>query len=126
MTGNALIIDLTAEQGPLRGTQVQPPAGAWAGFFALDFDDLPELTMHSRTDPAVGTHGRRVVAHHHVWTIEMPDAEDGHIALFERVGVDEYSYWIYSVGTAEHEHLDWLLGRFPNPLRRKGRRWLVV
>lgn len=96
MTDDYLIMDLTAEQGPLRGTQVQPPSGAWAAYFGVDFDDLPELTLHSQTDPGTGTQVRQVVAHHHVWTIELSDASDGHIVVFERRSSDAYSYWIFS------------------------------
>jgi hypothetical protein len=124
MTDSDLIMELTMEQGPGRITQVQPPIGAWAQYFQIDFDDLPTLELANGTQ----TETRPVVEHDHNWTVEISEADVIRPAIirFRRTGPDQYSYWLYQFGEPVFDHCRWLLDNFDNPVRKKGRRWLII
>lgn len=128
MLGSDLIMDLTREQGEGRITQVQPPVGAWAAYFDIDFEYLPILTLQNMQDPTIGVEERPVVRHDHNWTLEIAAAtiERPAIIHFRRVGQDSYQYWIHGSGDQEYDRLEYILDTFPNPQWRRGRRWLII
>ncbi len=124
MKGDDLIMEITMEQGPGRETQVQPPRTVWENYFRIDLAAPPtlRLTRHRR-----GPVTRPVVRHHHVWTLEVPDAGGPPaIIRFHREGKNRYKYWLYRPGSSEIDHCEWLLDNFENPLWRKGRRWFII
>lgn len=128
MTGDDLIMDLTLEQGGGRETQVQPPLNVWLHYFHLDFQALPELHLHNRSEAWAPAEGRPVVEHDHNWTIEIEGAELPRPAILRlrRTAPYHYDYWVYRPDEDEFHHCDWMLNTFPNPLHTTGRRWLIV
>lgn len=128
MTNSDLIMELTMEQGPGRESQVQPPVGVWGYYFDVDVygDTLPELTLRNADNGQTET--RPVVEHDHNWTVEVSGAtvERPAIIRFRRTADDRYDYWVYVPDSPEYDHCRWILDTFPNPLRQRGRRWLVV
>jgi hypothetical protein len=125
-----LIMDLTMEQGPGRETQVQPPINIWVRYFDLDFARLPRLRLTNRRARRPQTEVRPVVEHDHNWTVEISGADVARPAIIRMRRTDQlgrrYDYWIYRQGEREYEHCDWILENFPNPLHRRGRRWLII
>jgi hypothetical protein len=126
LPGANLIMDLTKEQGGGRERQVQPPRRVWEQFFGLrvDADTRPTLRlvdMTNRTDPEQ----RRVVGHHHVWTLEMSGAGLPRPAILRmrRLDSKSYEYWVYRPGARPYAHCDWLLKTFAED--QQGRRWIV-
>lgn len=129
MTGKNLVMELTGES---RDTQVQPPKGAWRIFFGVSLGAARQRRITYRM-----RNGRRrrprftprlVVLHHHTATVEIPEvlhARPGIIRL-RKLGTRKFEFFIYRSGSREYEHCEWMLGTFPNPHRRQGRRWLVV
>lgn len=129
MLGDDLIMELSpgGEQGPGRETQVQPPLGAWAYYFNLDWEDDCVLKLHDQQNGGA-PEDRPVVRHALVRTLEMNGAPTLRPAIvrFHRVGPDEYQYWFFDSSTAEYAHLLWILENFRNPHQRKGRRWFII
>jgi hypothetical protein len=128
MKDRDLIMELTMEQGPARITQVQPPLGAWAQYFDVDFEELPSLQLVNLGVADAEPEIRPVVEHDHNWTIEIAAADVIRPAIirFRRTGPNQYSYWIYQFGDDGFTHCRWLLDNFENPIRKKGRSWLIV
>ena len=128
MLRTQLIMDLTLEQGGGRETQVQPPLDVWAHYFALRFNELPEYTLINRLDPTGQAVRRPVVEHDHNWTVEIDAASIPRPAILRllHTGTDRYDYWVYRPIDPEFGHCDWMLENFENPIRGKGRRWLIV
>lgn len=128
LKGSDLIMDLTLEQGEERITQVQPPVGAWANYFDIDFEYLPTLTLRNMQDSTLETEERPVVRHDHNWTLEISAATVNRPAIirFRCAGKDTYQYWIHDAGEPEYDRLDYILNTFPNPHWRRGRRWLII
>lgn len=128
MLRNQLIMELTLEQGGGRETQVQPPLDVWAHYFALRFEELPEYTLMNQRTPNAEPERRPVVEHDHNWTIEIDGAQMPRPAILRlmHTGPDEYAYWVYRPGDPEFDHCNWILDNFQNPIRGKGRRWLII
>lgn len=128
MTGDDLIMDLTLEQGGGRETQVQPPITVWAHYFDLDFSRLPTYQLRNRGTKRSRVVSRPVVEHDHNWTIELAGAELPRPAILRmnRTGPNQFDYWVYRDDEDEYYHCDWLLSTIVNPVRTRGRRWLIL
>lgn len=129
MTGKNLVMGLTGES---RDTQVQPPKGAWKIFFGVNLAKARarRVTYRLRNGRRRGLPymPRPVVLHHHTATIEVPEVRNARpgIIRFRKIGLRKYEFFIYRSDTREHQHAQWLLYTFPNPHRRRGRRWLII
>jgi hypothetical protein len=128
MTNDDLIMELTMEQGPGRETQVQPPIGVWAHYFGVELDAPPRLRLTNRKRRNPRPETRPVVEHDHNWTVEITGADVARPAIirFHRTGTNRYDYWIYDQQDTEYETCRWILNSFRNPVRQRGRRWLVI
>jgi hypothetical protein len=128
VTGDQLIMELTMEQGPGRETQVQPPINVWIRYFDIDFANLPRLRFTRQGAGRPRQEVRPVVEHDHNWTVELDGAAVERPAIIRvvRTGPRSFDYWIYRPGDPVYEHCRWMLTTFPNPYRRRGRRWLIV
>jgi len=75
-----------------------------------------------------GYEARPVVRHHHVWTIEIPEADVPRPAIirFRKTGRRRYVYSVFTPADPEYSALDRLLRRSYNPWQTKvqERRWL--
>ena len=125
--GRRLVMHLTLEQGPGRMTQVQPPRAVWERYFGVDLENPIPLAV--RNERGVGGYeARPVVRHHHVWTIEIPEADVPRPAIirFRRTGRRRYVYCVFTRADPEYRALDRLLATSYNPWRTKAqeRRWL--
>jgi hypothetical protein len=125
--GRRLVMELTMEQGPGRMTQVQPPRAVWQRYFGVDLQN--PLPLSVRNERAGGPYEPRpVVRHHHVWTIEIPEADVPRPAIirFRRTGRRRYAYSVFTPGDPEYPALERLLTTSYNPWRTKAqeRRWL--
>jgi len=125
--GRRLVMHLTLEQGPGRMTQVQPPRAVWERYFGVDLEN--PLALAVRNERGVeGYEVRPVVRHHHVWTIEIPEADVPRPAIirFRRTGRRRYVYSVFTPADPEYSALDRLLTTSYNPWRTKAqeRRWL--
>jgi hypothetical protein len=124
-----LLMELTLEQGPGRETQVQPPKAVWEHFFGLRVgrQRLPRLSLVYETDPALQLSGR-VIAHHHIYTIELAGAEMPRPAILQmrRTGRNDYSYRILRPPSSDFNTANTLLQSVPNPLWESGRLWIVL
>lgn len=126
--GPTLLMDLTLEQGPDRMTQVQPPRAIWERYFGVNLGNPG--TLRVRNERGVqGYRHRSIVRHHHVWTLEIPEADVERPALmrFRRTGPRRYSYAVLTPQDRAFGAVDRLLETAENPWRRKPqeRRWLV-
>lgn len=128
MTGQDLVMELTAEQGPGRETQVQPPVDVWIAYFVIDLADPPQLNLLNARRVGAQHEMRPVVEHDHNWTVEVSGASPPRPAIirFSRTGLGAYTYWVFTPEDVEYGHCRWMLDTFPNPHWRRGRRWLVV
>ena len=125
--GRRLVMQLTLEQGPDRMTQVQPPRAVWERYFGIDLEDPTALAVRNERAPG-GYEARPIVRHHHVWTIEIPEADVPRPAIirFQRTGRRRYAYSVVTPADAEYRALDRLLRTSHNPWRTKPqeRKWL--
>jgi hypothetical protein len=123
---STLLMELTNEQGGGRETQVQPPKAVWETFFGLQLPaiTLPSLTLVSQT----ATTTRQVVRHHHIYTIEILEAELPRPAILQmrRIGLHRYWYAVHRPGDPEFAPRDRLVRTLHNPLWQAGRRWVLV
>ena len=73
---STLLMELTNEQGGGRESQVQPPKGVWETFFGIHNPStkLPTLTLINEKVIPHSKIQRKVVKHHHTYTIEIADA----------------------------------------------------
>ena len=130
--GDQLVMELKLEQGLDRITQVQPPRAVWERYFDIDVESIsPEnpVAVVVRNERGSDRYeARRVVPHHHVWTIEIPEADGPRPAIirFRRTGRRKYSYSVFTPADPEYLALDRLLATSHNPWRTKAqeRRWL--
>jgi hypothetical protein len=90
----------------------------------IEDDDLPTLRLRN-TDTVVVI-DRRVVRHALVMTVDIPEAEGGDIFEAWRVGHDRYDYRVVPPASSQFRKLDNELIGTPNPLWRRGRRWIVT
>ena len=95
-----LVMDLTMEQGRGRVTQVQPPLGVWEQFFGVRVQaaarpTLRLVNMDGRTPPEQ----RKVVKHHHNFTLEMSGATLPRPAIvrMRRLDSKSFEYWVYDL-----------------------------
>ena len=99
---SSLIMDLTLEQGGDRITQVQPPRAVWRHYFGInvDFVRRPTLKLTNFTSNPPTVASRRIVKHHHTFTIEILGAELPRPAILQmrRTGPQQYSYWVHRPG----------------------------
>jgi hypothetical protein len=125
-----LIMDLTAEQGEGRETQVQPPKPVWTEYFKIDVDDAtkprPQFRLRNAETKIENTY--QVSRHHHNWTIEIPDAHMPRPAILRlaRLGRNHYEYSVVRPDDPDFQNLDWSLNNYDNPLHSHGRRWFVM
>ncbi len=123
-----LVADLTREQGPGRMSQVQPSSSIWRYFFGWDMTGpRPSLKLTNLDDRT--SVRRRVVAHDHNWTIEVPGADVPRPAILYmvRVGPLSYKYRILQPSHPRYKELSKSLANADNPLRsaRETRRWFL-
>lgn len=127
---STLLMQLTHEQGGGRETQVQPPLSVWESYFGLN-QERERFPVLSLINEAVRTRAlvrRRVVKHHHNYTIELPGTELPRPAILEmrRVGDNTYSYRVYRPKDAQFQKVNSLLQTLPNALWEGGRKWVVI
>ncbi len=122
-----LVIDLTMEQGRGRETQVQPPLGVWEQFFGVRVQagarpTLRLVNMIGGTPPEQ----RKIVKHHHNFTLEMSGATLPRPAIvrMRRLDSKSFEYWVYRRGSKAYSHCNWLLDTFAAD-RTPDRRWIV-
>ena len=127
MRGIHLIMDLTGEQGLTRSSQVQPPIGVWEQFFGFSTQSplRPTVRLVNMVDGGAPEQ-RKVVKHHHNFTIEIRGAKVARPAIvrMRRVDAKAFEYWVYRRGSKEYSHCDWLLKTFSEDV--KGRRWVII
>lgn len=118
-----LIMPLTGES---RETQVQPPLGAWTGFFQFDPNHLGKVKLKS----AKSKHQiqRPIVRHDHNWTLEIPESAGSRPAIirFRRLASSKYRYWIYRPADPDFEFFDSLLKRYRDPSWISGRPFVIL
>jgi hypothetical protein len=130
--GSTLLMELTKEQGEVRVTQVQPPMGVWKYFFRLnpsEVKQLPtyELVWHSGEN--LTTFQRRVVSHHHNFTIELQGCEMPRPAILQIRRLRQYlfEYEVHRPSDPLFEARRRVLLSAFNPLQHPtGRRWVVL
>lgn len=127
MEAKELIMELTNEQGAGRETQVQPPLDVWEQFFELRLPGGSQPTFRLKDalhDSA--PEQRKVVKHHHNFTLEIGDAKPPRPAILRmrRTGTNSFEYWVYRAKTPAYRHCDWLLQNLRGP--STGRRWLII
>lgn len=127
---STLLMELTYEQGAGRETQVQPPKSVWEHYFgvAVGKQTLPTLTLVNSTVTPNSVTIRRVVKHHHNYTLELVGTELPRPAILEmrRTGPNRYVYYVHRPGHGAYSARDKLLDTIDNPLWASGRRWGIV
>lgn len=127
MQATELLMDLTNEQGAGRETQVQPPIDVWEQFFGVrgNASSRPTLRLLNRQQPSEPEQ-RKVVKHHHNFTIEIGDAQLPRPAILRmrRIGHNSFEYWVYRPTSKGYRHCDWMLSNFAENVG--DRRWLVI
>jgi hypothetical protein len=127
---STLLMELTLEQGEGRETQVQPPKAVWQHYFGIHPGQatLPQLSLvNELAHPALPV-VRRVVKHHHNYTIELTEAELPRPAILQmrRVGRNQYRYRIHRPQDNTFASIKALVDTLPNPLWDSGRRWVLI
>ena len=126
MKGNELIMNLTREQGKGRESQVQPPIEVWEQFFGFRTTTRPTFRLQNQkraSDPEQ----RKVVKHHHNFTLEIGDAKPPRPAILriKKAGRNSYFYWVYRPPSKEYAHCDWILKNMADKTV-KDRTWVVI
>jgi hypothetical protein len=127
---STLLMELTHEQGGGRETQVQPPRGVWENFFGLRSltGQLPTFSLiNERANPNVIVN-RKVVRHHHTYTIEITGAGQPLPAILQmrRIGHNKYSYVVHRPGDPTFGNINNQVRSLHNPFWQPGRRWVMV
>lgn len=127
MQAKELIMDLTNEQGAGRESQVQPPLEVWEQFF--EFRENASLRPTFRLKDSLNDlppEQRKVVKHHHNFTIEIGDAKPPRPAILRmrRIGHNSFEYWVHRPKSKEFRHCDWMLNSMGE--QAADRRWLVI
>ena len=127
---STLLMELTHEQGGGRETQVQPPKGVWETFFGLypPTAKLPTFTLiNEKARPRVEVK-RRVVKHHHTYTLEITDAALPRPAVLQmrRIAHNKYVYIVHRPTDPTFVTIDHLVRTLHNPFWQPGRRWVLV
>jgi hypothetical protein len=127
---STLLMDLTLEQGGGRESQVQPPKAVWETFFGIKFPtaSLPTITLINDKGSLKEIFKRKVVKHHHTYTIELADAGLPRPAILRmrRVGHHRYLYSIHRPGDTKYPQLRYHLENMPNPFWDSGRSWALI
>ena len=127
MNTNELIMDLTQEQGGGRESQIQPPIEVWEQFFGFrpDSGSRPTYRLENQKQPS-DPEQRKVVKHHHNFTLEVGDAKLPRPAIIRvrRSGHNSFLYWVYRAKSIEFKHCDWLLENIGE--KSRDRRWLII
>lgn len=123
-----LIMELTQEQGGHRQSQVQPPLGVWEHFFGIR-PAAGSLPTYRLVDALNGSapEQRKVVKHHHNFTLEIGDARPPRPAILRlhRVGTNSFEYWVLRPGNKAFRHCKWLLENL-GAQADGDRRWVIV
>jgi hypothetical protein len=127
MQAKELIMDLTNEQGAGPESQVQPPLEVWEQFF--EFRQNASLRPTFRLKDSLNDsppEQRKVVKHHHNFTLEIGDARPPRPAILRmrRIGQNSFEYWVYRARSKEFRHCDWMLKNTGE--QAADRRWLVI
>jgi hypothetical protein len=69
---------------------------------------------------------RKVVKHHHNFTIEISGAKVARPAIIriQRKGVNSFGYWVYKAPSKEYKHCKWLLQSFGDNCGERG--WTII
>ena len=128
MKGNELIMNLTSEQGTIRQSQVQPPIEVWEQFFGFrtNAPTRPTFRLQNQKTPS-DPEQRKVVKHHHNFTIEIADAKPPRPAILriQKAGRNSYFYWVYRPPSREYAHCRWILNNMADKTV-KDRSWVVI
>jgi hypothetical protein len=127
---STLLMELTNEQGGGRESQVQPPKGVWETFFGLHHPTikLPTLTLiNEKVIPNI-KHERKIVKHHHTYTIEIADAVLPRPAILHirKIGLHKYAYIVHRPGEQKFAQVEHLVKTMHNPFWDSGRSWVLV
>ena len=126
-----LVMDLKLEQGPGRETQVQPEKNCWIHYFGIDPDKRtkPLLTLFNQSLTPATKWQFHVTPHHHISTIEIPEAKMPRPAILQmrRVARHTYDYRVLRPEDHEFAEMDRILTTVQNPLQRsQERRWIIL
>lgn len=125
--GTILIMEITGEQGPGRNTQIQPPLPTWEVFFGLTTYDLHNNPTITLLDEFVGVAAdKRIVKHDHNFTIEIKNAKKGDIIVLKKMSNLEFTYRLHKPDDVEFSGLAHVLSTTVNPLRTRGRLWIII
>jgi hypothetical protein len=127
MQQNELVMELIQEQGSGRETQVQPPKAVWEQFFGvlLDTSMRPTYRLQNMKKQSV-IEQRKVVKHHHNFTLEIGDARPPRPAILRmrRLGPNSFGYWVYRPPSKDYSHCKWMLDNLGQTAT--DRRWLII
>ncbi|MFN7440051.1 MAG: hypothetical protein ACK5TV_07635 [Phycisphaerales bacterium] len=123
-----LIMELTQEQGLRRQSQVQPPLGVWETYFGIrpTAGSLPTYRLVDALNNG-SPEQRKVVKHHHNFTIEIGDAGPPRPAILRlrRIGVNSFEYWVLRKRHRDFRHCLWLLKNHGTQAAGE-RQWVIV
>lgn len=129
-TYSTLLMELTNEQGGGRESQVQPPKGVWETFFGLHHPaiKLPTLTLVNEKVIPNQKIERKVVKHHHTYTIEIADAVMPRPAILQmrKIGPLKYTYIVHRPGEGKFAQVQRLIKTIHNPFWDSGRLWVLM
>ena len=110
-----LIMELTQEQGGNRQSQVQPPLAVWEHFFGVRpaAGSLPTYRLVDALNDG-DPEQRKVVKHHHNFTVEIGDAGPPRPAILRMrsIGTNSFEYWVLRERHRDFRHFQWLLRTF--------------
>ena len=122
-------MELTAEQGSSRPSQVQPPRPVWEQFVGVSPDSTtrPTFRLENMRDPG-NPEQRKVVKHHHNLTIEISAAkvERPAIIRLQQRSKNSYAYWVYGKSSKEYNHCKWIVTEFGSQAPNEQRGWLII
>lgn len=133
MIARELIIDLNQEQGKGRESQVQPPLEVWEQFFGFrpGVSAQPTFRLQNLLRPTDPPEQRKVVKHHHNFTLEVGGAKFARPATLTAIlrmrltGPNAFDYWVYKKPSAEFRHCNWCLEHM-GLTAKGGRRYLII
>ena len=121
-------MDLNQEQGGGRESQIQPPLEVWEQFFGFRPDVSARPTFRLQpTRPSDPPEQRKVVKHHHNFTLEVGDAKLPRPAILRmrRAGPNSFEYWVYREDySAGFRHCNWCLEQMG--VKAGDRRYLII
>jgi len=127
---STLLMELTNEQGGGRESQVQPPKGVWETFFGIHHPStkLPTLTLINEKSVPHSKIERKVVKHHHTYTIEIADAGLPRPAILQmrKVGQHRHAYIVHRPGEPKFSQIQHRVKTDHNPFWDSGRLWVLI